>query len=50
MLLLLTEREKKFAKRNAIRKKRTTRQTETSDSKLPKIQTGSRKPPEKVNF
>jgi hypothetical protein len=48
MLLLLTE--KKFAKRNSNGKKRPARQTETSDSKLPKIQTGSRKPPEKVNF
>jgi hypothetical protein len=44
------KKNKNFAKRNANGKKHTTRQTETPDSKLPKIQTGSRKPPEKVNF
>jgi hypothetical protein len=49
--MLSTSTEKaNLQKRKTNVKKHTTRQTETQDNKPIKTQTGSRKPPEKINF
>jgi hypothetical protein len=41
----------RFAKRKTnVKKNNTIRQTETQDNKPIKTQTGSRNPPEKINF
>ena len=43
--------KERFAKRKTnVKKNNTIRQTETPDSIPVKTQTGSRKPPEKINF
>jgi hypothetical protein len=50
MLSTSTEKTILQKKRKTNVKKHTTRQTETQDNKPIKTQTGSRKPPEKINF
>jgi hypothetical protein len=50
MLSTSTEKKKNLQKRKTNVKKHTKRKTETPDYRPIQTQTGSRKPPEKINF